>query len=238
MDRMLVVVFSELSKALDGRDALKSLERDDSITDYASAVITKNADGTITVNEEDDPGVLRALLGTSLGSLIGLLGGPIGVGIGAAAGSLAAITADLDNARVGADFVDEVSRQLTPGKFALVAEIDEEWTPWVDLRMEELGGVVCRRALSEVKHAVNEEEIAAMKADLAQMKAEHAQARADHKVKLDEKINQLDTKIQQQMQKAKERREIAEAKAQAKADVLKAKAARTREKLNTQEKAG
>ncbi len=238
MDRMLVVVFSELSKALDGRDALKSLERDDSITDYASAVITKNADGTITVNEEDDPGVLRALLGTSLGSLIGLLGGPIGVGIGAAAGSLAAITADLDNARVGADFVDEVSRQLTPGKFALVAEIDEEWTPWVDLRMEELVGVVCRRALSEVKHAVNEEEIAAMKADLAQMKAEHAQARADHKVKLDEKINQLDTKIQQQMQKAKERREIAEAKAQAKADVLKAKAARTREKLNTQEKAG
>jgi uncharacterized membrane protein len=238
MDRMLVVVFSELSKALEGRDALKSLDRDDGITDYASAVITKNADGTITVNEEDDPGVLRALLGTSLGSLIGLLGGPIGVGIGAAAGSLAAITADLDNARVGADFVDEISKQLTPGKFALVAEIDEEWTPWVNLRMEELGGVVYRRALSEAKHAVNEEEIAAMKADLTQMKAEHAQANADHKVKLLEKINQLDTKIQQQLQKAKERHEIAEAKAQAKATVLEAKAAHTREELNTQEKAG
>jgi hypothetical protein len=174
----------------------------------------------------------------SLGSLIGLLGGPIGVGIGAATGSLAAITADLDNARVGADFVDEVSKQLTPGKFALVAEIDEEWTPWVNLRMEELGGVVYRRALSEVKHAVNEEEIAAMKADLAQMKAEHAQANANHKAKLLERINQLDTKIQQQLQKAKERHEIAEAKAQARVNMLKAKAARTREKLNTQEKAG
>ena len=174
----------------------------------------------------------------SLGSLIGLLGGPIGVGIGAATGSLAAITADLDNARVGADFVDEVSKQLTPGKFALVAEIDEEWTPWVNLRMEELGGVVYRRALSEVKRAVNEEEIAALKADLAQMKAEHAQANANHKAKLLERINQLDTKIQQQLQKAKERHEIAEAKAQAKVNVLEAKAARTREKLNTQEKAG
>jgi uncharacterized membrane protein len=238
MDRMLVVVFSELSKALDGRDALKSLDRDDSITDYASAVITKNADGTITVNEEDDHAVLRALLGTSLGSLIGLLGGPIGVGIGAAAGSLAAITADLDNARVGADFVDEVSKQLTPGKFALVAEIDEEWTPWVNLRMEELGGVVYRRALSEARHAVNEQEIAAMKADLAQMKAEHAQANANHKAKLLESINQLDTKIQQQLQKAKERHEIAEAEAQAKAKVLEAKAARAREGLHAQEKTG
>ncbi len=238
MDRMLVVVFSDIGKAFEARDALKSLDRDDSITDYASAVITKNADGTTTVNEENDPGVLRTVLGTSLGSLIGLLGGPTGVAIGAVAGSLAGATADLDNARIGADFVDEISRALTPGKFALVAEIDEEWTPWVNLRMEELGGVVYRRALSEAKHEANAEDVAAMKADLAQMKAEHAQASADHKVKLLEKINQLDTKIQQQLQKAKQRREITEAKAQAKVKVLEAKAARARKQLNTKEKIG
>ena len=235
MDRMLVVIFSEIGKAFEGRDALKSLDRDDSITVYASAIITKNADGTSIVNEQDDPGVRRTLLGTCLGSLIGLLGGPTGVAIGAAAGSLAGATADLDNARIGADFVDEVSRQLTPGKFALVAEIDEEWTPWVNLRMEELGGVVYRRALSDAKHAANAEDVAAMKADLAQMKAEHAQARADHKAKLLEKINQLDTKIQRQLQMAKERREIAEAKDQEKVKVLEVKAARAREKSNTQE---
>jgi uncharacterized membrane protein len=228
---MLVVIFSELSKALEGREALKGLDRDDSITDYASAVITKNADGTCVVNEQDDTG-LRTVLGTSLGSLIGLLGGPAGVAIGAATGSLVGVTADLDNARIGADFVDEVSKQLTPGKSALVAEIDEEWTPWVNLCMEELGGVVYRRALSDAKHEANAEDVAAMKADLAQMKAEHAQAKAGHKTKLLEKINQLDTKIQQQLQKAKERREIAEAKAQAKAKVLEAKAARAREKSN------
>ena len=220
MDRMLVVIFSDIGKAFEGRDALKSLDRDDSITDYASAVITKNADGTISVNEAKGSGVLRTVLGTSLGSLIGLLGGPAGVAIGAVAGSLAGATADLDNARIGADFVDEVSKQLTPGKFALVAEIDEEWTPWVNLRMEELGGVVYRRALSEAKHAANEEDVAAMKADLAQMKAELAQARAGHKAKLLEKIDQLDTKIQQQLQKAKERHEIAQVRLRQKSRCL------------------
>jgi uncharacterized membrane protein len=236
MNRLLVVVFDEIGEAFEGRDALKSLDRDDSITDYASAIITKNADGTIVVNDENDEGVLRSVLGTSLGSFIGLLGGPAGVAIGAVAGSLAGATADLDNAHIGADFVDEVSKQLTPGKHALVAEIDEEWTPWVNLSMEELGGVVYRRALSEAKHAANAEDIAAMKADLAQMKAEHDQASAAHKAKLLEKINQLDAKIQQQVQKAKERDEIAAAKARAKVKVLEAKAARAREKLNTQEK--
>ena len=178
MDHILVVVFNELSKALEGREALKSLDRDDSITAYAYAVITKKADGTSIVNDQSDASVLRTLLGTSLGSLIGLLGGPTGVAIGAVASSLAAVTADLDNARIGADFVDEVSRALTPGKFALVAEIDEDWTPWVNLCMEELGEVVYRRALSDAKHEANAENVAAMKADLAQMKAEQAQARA------------------------------------------------------------
>ncbi|MGA3200765.1 MAG: hypothetical protein ABSD89_15380 [Halobacteriota archaeon] len=51
MDHILVVVFNELSKALEGREALKSLDRDDSITAYAYAVITKKADGTSVVNK-------------------------------------------------------------------------------------------------------------------------------------------------------------------------------------------
>ena len=46
--------------------------------------------------------------------------------------------------RISADFVDEVSKQLTPGKFAVVAEIEEEQTAAVDLSMEGLGGVVYR----------------------------------------------------------------------------------------------
>ncbi|MFZ0418547.1 MAG: DUF1269 domain-containing protein [Candidatus Sulfotelmatobacter sp.] len=230
MNRMLVVVFSEATKALAGRDALKSLDHEDSITLYAYAIVTKNANGTSIVNEEHDPAGLGTLLGTSLGSLIGLLGGPTGVAIGAAAGSLAGVTADLDNARIGGDFVDDVLKQLTPGTVALLAEIDEEWTPWVDLRMEELGGVVHRRALSEVKHTIHEENVTAMKADLAQMKAELAKAHADRKAKLQEKINQLDSKIQAQLQKAKDRREAADRQEQAKVQLLRAKAAAAKAK--------
>ena len=233
MNRMLVVVFSEASKAFDGLDALRSLDRDGSITAYGYVVMTKKVDGTSIVNEETDSGPLGTVLGTSLGSLIGLLGGPTGVAIGAVAGSLAGATADLDNARIDADFVDEVSRQLTPGKFALVAAIDEDWTFAVDKRMEALGGDVYRRTLSEARDTANTDAVTAMKADLAQMKTEHAQARAGRKAKLQERINQLDTKIQQHLQKAKERHEVAKAEAQAKVNVLQAKAARVREKLNT-----
>jgi uncharacterized membrane protein len=157
-------------------------------------------------------------------ALIGLLGGPAGVAVGAAAGMLGGATADLDNARIGADFVDDVNQVLLPNRVALVAEIDEDWATPVDTRMEALGGKVFRRALSEVTDTVNKEEANAMKADLAQLKAEHSKARADRKANLQEKINQLDSKIQMWMKKDKDRTEAAERQAKAKLQVLKDKA--------------
>jgi uncharacterized membrane protein len=225
MDRMLVVIFDTEPKAYEGKKALNQLEAEDSIAVYAYAVMGRNPDGTITVRQSDDPGPLGTLVGTSVGALIGLLGGPVGAAIGAAAGVAVGGTVDIDNARIGQDFIDDVKQQLQPNKFAVVAEIQEDWTTPVDTRMGAIGGIVFRRALSEVKDTLNEEDVAAMKADMAQMKAEHAKAHADRKAKLQEKINQLDSKIQAQLEKFKQRRQAAEAQAKAKVEVLKAKAA-------------
>ncbi len=77
----------------------------------------------------------------------------------------------------------------------MVAEIEEDWTTPVDTRMEAIGGIVFRRALSQVKHMIHDEHIAAIKADIVQMKAEYAKAQADRKAKLLEKINQLESTL-------------------------------------------
>jgi uncharacterized membrane protein len=225
IDRMLVVVFDTESEAYEGRKALLQLDDEGSIGVYAYAVVAKNADGTATVRQGDDSGPLGALVGTSLGSLIGLFGGPVGLAIGASVGLVAGSAADLDNARVGGDFIDDVTKVLLPNRVAVVAEIQEDWTTPVDIRMEAIGGTVFRRALSDVQDTVDDEEVAAMKADFAQLKAEHAKARADRKAKLQEKMNLLDSKIQARLEKAKERRATAERQAKAKLEILKTKAA-------------
>jgi uncharacterized membrane protein len=224
MDRMLVVVFDNETKAYEGKKALLQLDGEGSISVYAYAVLAKHADGTATVKQGDDSGPIGTLLGTSFGSLIGLLGGPVGLAIGASAGLAVGAAADLNNARIGEDFIDDVTKTLVPNRVAVVAEIEEDWTMPVDTRMEAIGGSVFRRTLSDVKQTIHEENVAAMKADLAQMKAEHAKAHADRKAKLQEKINQLDSRIQGQLQNAKDRREALERQAQAKVQVLKAKA--------------
>src|SRR5215469_7815932 len=230
MDRMLVVIFPNESKAYEGRTALQQLDSEGSISVYAYAVLAKNPDGTATVKQGDDVGPIGTLVGSSLGSLLGVLGGPVGVAAGAAAGMAAGSAIDLSNTQVGADFIDDVQKFLLPPNVALVAEVDEEWTEPVDTRMEAIGGNVFRRALSEVADKMDDEDVAAMKADLAQLKAERARAQADRKAKLDDTIDDLDSKIQAQLQRAKDRRDAARRKVQAKAQALKARADAIRSK--------
>ena len=63
----------------------------------------------MSVKQFDDLGPVGSLVGTSVGSLIGLLGGPAGLAIGAASGLALGALFELDNLRVGGDFVDDVT---------------------------------------------------------------------------------------------------------------------------------
>ena len=119
MDRMLIVIFPNESKAYEGKRALQQLDSEGSISVYAYAVLTKNADGTTSVKQGDDVGPIGTLVGTSLGSLIGVLGGPVGVAAGAAAGMAAGSALDVNNVRVGTDFIDDVQKILVPPNVAV-----------------------------------------------------------------------------------------------------------------------
>ena len=181
MQRMLVVVFGDESKADEGARTLRQLDLDGHLTVYRHAIVVKNPDGTVKLREFDDRGPFGLLVGTALGALLGALGGLAGIGIGGTVGLVAGGAVDLHNGWVAEDFVDDVAKALVPTRAAVVAEIEEDSTAPVDTQMEAIGGTVFRRALSEIKHTIDDEHIAAIKADLAQMKAEHAQAHAEPK---------------------------------------------------------
>ena len=103
---------------------------------------------------------------------------------------------DLYAAGVDAEFLDEVSATLVPGKCAVVADVSEEWVTPVDTRMEALGGVVFRAARTSVQDDMAAREVAETRKEIAQLKIEHAQAHADRKAKLQAKIDSLHAKMQ------------------------------------------
>lgn len=209
MNRVLVVVFDDEMKAREGENMLLRLDREGSIIIYGHAVLTKKADGTVNLMRKQDFGPLDSLLSTPLGSLIALLGGPSGLSISAATGFTVGKEYDAYNARLGEDFVDDVRNAFLPGKVAALSEIREGWTAPVDVLMEQVGGVVFRRSLSNVRCALEEDNLAAMQADIDQLKAEQSFSDSDRKGELQRRINRLFFKIDAQLQKAQERRDAA-----------------------------
>ncbi len=224
MERMLVVVFNDESKAYEASRALNQLDTEGSITIHAESVITKNADGTVTVKQADGDFPIRTIGGTAIGSLVGLLGGPVGLGIGALAGTMVGSFSDLFVAGVDSDFLSEVSGTLTPGKHAVVADISEEWVTPVDTRMEALDGFVFRTTRKNFEDDQRARDVAELKAEMEQLKAEHARAKAERKAKLQAKIDQLNTKLQKKLEQAKQRSEQIKNETEAKVQALQKKA--------------
>jgi len=203
MDKMLAVVFKDEKAAYEGTRALSDLNAQGSIELDALAVIKKNADGGVSTKQVDGDFPIQTFAGTAIGAVTGLLAGPIGVAAGGAVGAWAGMVGDLYAAGVDANFVSDVSSALTPGKCAVVAEVEEEWVTPIDTSMEAIGGVVYRTPRSTAEQDQWKRETAAAKAQLEQLKTEQAQARADRKAKLQAQIEYLSKQINAKVDRAK-----------------------------------
>ena len=220
MYKMLAVVFNDEKSAYEGARALSDLNKEGSIDVFAAAVLQKDAQGWGTTKKVQSDFPIQTVAGTAMGGLIGLLGGPAGVTVGSAAGVMAGLLGDMYTASVDEEFLTEVSASLTPGKYALIAEVDEDWVTPVDTRMEALGGVVHRTLKSTFEREQWSQAAADARTELDQLKAEEADARADRKAKLQAQIARLSARFDAKLERNEARSRQAEQEFQAKVTAL------------------
>jgi len=204
MDKFVTVVFGDEKAAYAGVRAFAEMNAEGSLDVAQVCVIKKEPNGTVSTKEVADDFPIRTLAGTALGSLAGILAGPVGLAVGATSGAYAGMIGDLYNVGVDEEFVSDVGTALTPGKCAVIAEVDEEWVTPLDTRMESLGGVVYRALKADVREDQRKREVAAAKAELEQLKIEHAKAQADRKAKLQAQIEKLNKRIEAKLARSQD----------------------------------
>jgi len=217
MERLIVGVFNGDAEANRGMHALRQLDQEHTLTIYNSAIGQRNADGTLTV-QQFDQGLLTGVSANAVGGLIAVLGG-------ADSAPKSALTALYDRARIGQDFIDDVNTTLSPGKVAIMVDVEEDATAPVDSGLETHGGIVFRRTLPTVSEAIREANIAATKADLELMKAEITNVKADRAAKLQKKLDDLQTRLEKQQDETDQRREEFKQREHAKRELLRKRAA-------------
>lgn len=183
MNKILTAVFDSEKAAYEGVAALKDLHRDGDISLYATSVLAKDSTGAVTVRQAADSGPIGPLVGIVAGSLVGLLGGPAGALVGGWIGAGAGLMYDLFKVGVGVDYIDEVGASLTPGKLAVLADIDETWATPVDTRLEAIGATIFRRYPEDITDDQLAREAAAAEAETRQLAAELEEAKGEARAK-------------------------------------------------------
>lgn len=232
MNKFIVVIFPSESEAYEGAKVIRGLQDEGNVFVYGMTIVTRGSDGKLATRDTPDESLRGTAVGAFIGGVLGLAAGPIGVVYGAATGAVLGSWADLLDHGVSADFVNEVSQSLTPGKTAVVADIEEFWTAPLDARMETLGGVVLRQWRGDVESDRIESEISTRTEQLADLKAEHAQAKAEDKSRLKTRINNEEAKLKTAADRAKSKMETLKQQAEAKIKLLQDQA----EKASTETK--
>jgi uncharacterized membrane protein len=147
---LIVAAFDQEGRAGQVLAEIKELEKMKFIGVWNAAVITKDADGKLKLQEiAEIKGVKRgAGIGAIAGGIIGILaGGPIGgIVLGAAAGALGGKVIDLgfSNAEL-----KEMGELMGPESSAIIAVIEHKWVGDLVAALEEFGAEIVRQQLKD-----------------------------------------------------------------------------------------
>jgi uncharacterized membrane protein len=195
MNKTLVAIFESEEAAFNGLTALKELHRTGDITLYDAAVIAKDNLGNSSIVKEPANPMTGTFLGMFVGALVGVFAGPVGVALGAATGTALGATTDLVSDSVDYGFVEQVRGQLTPGKVAVIADVEETWVTPVNLTVYEHGGIVFRRLRHEVVEDQLAREHAEFEEELKDLKKELSTATGNAKARIQERISSLERSL-------------------------------------------
>ena len=189
---VVVIGFTEPSKAYQALSVLKSCNADGRIGLESAAVVERTPEGALRIPESADNAELVGMAsGSVIGMLIGVLGGPVGMLLGWGAGAMMGGAFDLDRAVTSDEALTVLGTAIPAGSTAVIANIEEPAVEVIDGEMAKLGGEVTRRPVSDVMAELDAAEAAA---DAAAREARKV-VRQQKKAEFDEHVAKVKAKL-------------------------------------------
>ena len=196
VENVVVVGFTEPSKAYQALSALKECSAEGRIGLESAAIVERTQEGKLRIPESVDNDELVGMAsGSLIGMLIGVLGGPLGVLVGWGAGAMMGGAFDFDRAVTSDEALTVLGRAIPPGTTAVIASVEEPAVEVIDAEMSKLGGEVTRRPVGEV---MGELEAAEEAADAAASEARR-ELREKRKGEFQADVNERVVKLKEKL---------------------------------------
>jgi uncharacterized membrane protein len=196
IDNVVVVRFTEPSKAYQALSVLKECDADGRIALGSAAIVERKPTGELHVPESaDNIGLVGTASGSLIGMLVGVLGGPVGVLVGWGAGALMGGVFDLDRAEKSDEALVALGRAIPPGSTAVIAAVEEPAVEVIDGEMAKLEGEVTRRSVGDVMSELEAAERAADNAAFEARKTMLDEHEVEARAGFDERVGKLKEKL-------------------------------------------
>ena len=195
-ENVVVIRFTEPSKAYQALSVLKELDGSSRIGLESAAVVERTAAGELRTPESaDNVGLVGTASGSLIGMLIGVLGGPLGVLLGWGTGALMGGAFDIDRAVTSDEALTVLGKAIPTGSTAVIASVEEPAVEVIDGEMKKLGGEVTRRPVTEVMGELEAAEDAADAAAHEARRAIREKRKAELSVGVEERVGKLKEKL-------------------------------------------
>jgi uncharacterized membrane protein len=193
---VVVVRFTEPSKAYEALSVLKECDANGRIGLESAAVVERTATGELRTPESaDNLGPVGTAGGSLIGMLIGVLGGPVGVLLGWGAGATMGSLFDVDRAVTSDEALTVLGRAIPPESTAVIASVEEPAVEVIDGEMKKLDGEVTRRPVDEVMAELEAAEDAADAAAREARRTVREKRKTELHADLDERVGKLKEKL-------------------------------------------
>ncbi|MBY0224763.1 MAG: DUF1269 domain-containing protein [Hyphomicrobium sp.] len=147
-DTIIVAIFSNASPAYETAKAIMDLKdaRGSGFRLKSGIIVSKNAEGDISVLESDSHPFRGMKVGAVVGGLIGLIGGAPIAAVGALLGSTMGAIGAAGTAILTSATVTSIKKAMHPGTVGVIIEAEEDNPKAVDEIVAGLGGCVYRQA--------------------------------------------------------------------------------------------
>jgi uncharacterized membrane protein len=196
VENVVVVRFTEPSKAYQGLSVLKDCDAEGRIALRSAAVVERTPEGELRISEgADNVGLIGTASGSLIGMLVGVLGGPVGVLVGWGSGALIGGAFDIGRAVKSDEALTALGRAIPPESTAVIATVAEPAVEVIDGEMAKLEGEVTRRPVGEVMDELEAAEEAAEAAAREARRALREKRKAEVTASLDERVGTLKEKL-------------------------------------------
>ena len=195
-ENVIVVRFTEPSKAYQALSVLKELDGSGRIGLESAALVERTATGELRTPESaDNIGLVGTASGSLIGMLIGVLGGPVGVLLGGGAGALMGGAFDIDRALTSDEALTVLGQAIPTGSTAVIASVEEPAVEVLDGEMKKLDGEVTRRPVAEVMGELEAAEDAADAAAREARRTIRAKRKAEVHANVEARVGKLKEKL-------------------------------------------